>query len=145
MQNVADYLPKEIDKKYKNYICSPHLDQVNAIPVFDPSRPQGIGVRRRVRFDVGDVGTFTMRGGFRVAFNILLDKKTNDLCGYGVPKDFSPFEPPLTSEQTRNCEIKDDGDVIDLEKCGAIFSEAIDCRDPLLYGIKKTTFKPSQE
>jgi len=144
---VGDYLPKNIDEKYKNYICSPHLDQVNAIPVWDPSTPRGEGIRGRIRIDVGDVGTFTMRGGFRVEFNILLDAKTNDLCGYNVPENFSPFMPPLNSEQAQSCRIKYDPlkNMIDLDKCGAIYADAIDFPDPLSYGMKQGPCKPSQE
>jgi hypothetical protein len=130
-------------RKYKNYMRSRHLGQTNAIPVWNPSPIRGVNVRRRIRIDVGDVGTFTRRGGFRVAFNILLNEETNKSCGYDVPKNFSHFVPPLTLNKQQSCSIKDDGIVIDLDDCGAIDSEEINCEGALSYGFKQRPCKSS--
>jgi hypothetical protein len=132
-----------MDRKYKNYMRSPHLSQKNAIPVWNPSPIRGVNVRRRVRIDVGDVGTFTRRGGFQVAFNILLDERTNRSCGYKVPKNFSRLRPSLSLEQERCCSVKDDGIVVDLDQCGAIVSEGMNCQDTLFHGFTKSPCKSS--
>lgn len=129
---MVDYLPKQIAGYYKDYMRSPHLDQGTAIPIWNPSliQPQHHNVKRRIRLDVGDVGTFTMRGGFQVAFNILLDKDTNASCDYAVPENFTPF----TYEEANNG-LRDNGKVIDVDHCRAIHSEVIPCRN-LAYGFR---------
>ena len=126
-QEVDDYMPEGMDKKLENYMRSHHIGPKHAIPLWNPSRVLGANVRRRVRLDVGDVGTFTRQGGFQVAFNILMNEKLNILCDYDVPENFSPFNPPLTPEQRKRCSIKDDRITIDLDDCGAIVCEKYGC------------------
>lgn len=133
-----------MDKKYKSFMRSRHLGQRNAIPVWNPSPIRGVNVRKRIRLDVGDVGTFTMRGGFRVAFNILMNEESNKLCDYDIPKNFSSFDPPLTSEQRESCCIRDDGIVVNLDDCGAIVSEQLNCPGALKYGFTKRLCKSSE-
>ncbi len=98
---------------------SQHLPMKTIIPLWNPSPIRGANERRRSRIDVGDVGTFTTLGGFRVAFNILMDEGTNRLCGYRPPPNFSHFVPP-PEESNLNWTIQDDGQVINLDTCGAI-------------------------
>jgi len=142
---VNDYLPHGIGEKYRNYMRSLHLPQENAIPLWNPSPIQEVNVPRRKRIDVGDVGTFTRRGGFRVAFNILLSEKTNKLCGYDVPKNFFQFRPSLTPSQEKTCSIKDDGPVIDLDGCGAIIPERVgDIPDVLSHGFQQRLCKSKE-
>jgi len=106
----------------RRFMRSGHLPTTDIIPIWNPISARGAEMRGRVRIDVGDVGTFTQLGGFQVAFNILLDEKTNDLCGYATPPDFTPFRvvPRFDCERAQTRMIKDDGKVINLDACGAI-------------------------
>jgi len=137
---VKKYLPNESNKKYKSeestitgYFCSNHLAgvQKSVIPIWDPTPIQGATLER-VRIDVGDVGTITELGGFRVAYNILMDESTNILCGYTVPPNFSPFIPP-----GRRYSIDVNANVpVDLDNCGAFMMKKLSLQRPFFKGFK---------
>lgn len=145
LQKVDDYLPEGMDKKLKNYMHSRHLGPKNAIPIWNPCQIQGVNIRRCVKLDVGDVGTFTKRGGFQVVFNVLMSKELNRLCDYDVPKNFSPFKFPLSPEQAKCCSVEDDGTTIKLNGCGAIIWEKMNCSGgALTFGFNKSRCKSSE-
>jgi hypothetical protein len=107
------YLPKGMEKSLKNFMRSKHLRIRHVIPLWSPVPTREANARGRIRFEAGDVGTFTALGGFKVAFSILMSETTNDLCGHLTPPDFTQFFP-------HSGVVFDSGTVIDLESCGAI-------------------------
>jgi hypothetical protein len=146
-QDVKKYLPtRKMSDAIASYFCSKHLGLKSVIPIWDPSPIQDTHQLERVRIDVGDVGTITGFGGFRVAYNILMDEETNILCGYSVPPEFSQFVPPKVPGRKRSITI--DANVVDLDNCGAFATKKIWSQGnsrPLFSGFTHNYFKSSRK
>ena len=151
---MKKYLPVNSEKKYrlkktrsneyiKRYFCSNHLVQNHAIPIWDPTPIKNAHLLERVRIDVGDVGTITELGGFRVAYNILMDETTNVLCGYSVPPNFSQFIPPIIPGREYSIEIN--ANVVDLDNCGAFAMKPMETSRPFFTGFKHDYQKSAQK
>lgn len=151
MKKYLPPIPNKRDKKFlsnktqikqspiPSYFCSNHLVQYNVIPIWDPTPTRGNELER-VRIDVGDVGTITELGGFRVAYNILMDEETNRSCGYNVPPNFSQFIPPVSGR--KSIEITN---VVNLDNCGAFETKKIETSRPFFNGFKHYYLKSFRE
>ncbi|KAJ3510781.1 hypothetical protein NLJ89_g4479 [Agrocybe chaxingu] len=82
---------KTIPEKIRTYMRSDFFDSKRSIALWTPS--PGVNHDPRItkkNIAIGDVGIFTVQGGFEVFFNIFMTKEDNQEYGYHPPPDFTP-------------------------------------------------------
>ncbi|CAA7271135.1 unnamed protein product [Cyclocybe aegerita] len=127
---------KTIPEKIRAYRRSDFFDSRRSIALWTPS--PGLNHDPKItqkNVAVGDVGVFTVRGGFEVFFNVFMTEEVNRAYGYHPPPNFTPCA-TITKGNIHKASLNDAnivrGSFIEVPCEGYIFSCETPCtRRPL--------------